>query len=365
MKVAIIHYWLISSRGGEKVLEEVCKLYPEADIYTHIYDTKALTPTLKKHKIFTTFISKLPFAKKLYKIYLPLMPRALEELDLSDYDLIISSESGPAKGIIPGPSAIHVCYCHSPMRYIWDKYNVYKNNSNIFIKFFMKIFFSGIRQWDSISANRVDKFIANSNHVKKRIKKYYRREAEVIHPPVDIDKFHIQKMHGDSFFLWVGELVSYKRPDILINAFNSLNMNLEVIGSGPEENKLKRIAGKNIVFHGKVSDEMLIEKYSTCKALILPGEEDFGIVPVEALASGKPVIGLNKGGLRDIINNEHIGVLYDNENEDSLIQAIKEFEKKFEFDPLKCRERAKEFSVKTFSEKIKNSIQVELQERAN
>ena len=207
MKVAIVHYWVLQMRGGEKVLEALCEMYPNADIYTHVYEPNGVSETIKSHNVFTTFISKLPFAKKLYKLYLPFMPLALESLDLTDYDLIISSESGPAKGIIPAPGALHICYCHSPMRYIWDHYHIYNKNSGLLTKLMMPLISHYLRQWDVSSAARVDIFIANSSHVANRIKKYYRRDAFVVHPPVAIEDFSsVNEIFTSELFINPNEL---------------------------------------------------------------------------------------------------------------------------------------------------------------
>ena len=280
-------------REGIKAL---CEMYPDADIYTHVYDKNNVSEVIRSHNVFTTFISKLPFAKKLYKLYLPLMPLALELLDLTDYDLIISSESGPAKGIIPGPAATHICYCHSPMRYIWDHYHRYKQGAGFLAKLMMPITSHYLRLWDAISASRVDIYLANSSHVANRIKKYYRRDAHVVHPPVSIQNFEqVDEANIKDFYLWAGELVSYKRPDILVDAFNVSGKRLVIIGDGPEFKKLNKVA-KNITFLGKVDFETLKWHFARCKALIFPGEEDFGIIPVEILASGRPIIGLAKEG---------------------------------------------------------------------
>ena len=357
MKIAIVHYWILQMRGGEKVLEALCEMYPSADIYTHVYEPNGISETIKSHNVFTTFISKLPFSKKLYKLYLPFMPLALESLDLTDYDLIISSESGPAKGIVPGPGALHVCYCHSPMRYIWDHYHIYNKNSGFLTKLMMPLISHYLRQWDVSSASRVDIFIANSSHVANRIKKYYRRDAIVVHPPVAVEDFSsVNDSEIGDFYLWAGELVAYKRPDILINAFNKSGKKLIVIGDGPAFKKLKKTANDNIQFLGKVDFETLKWHFSRCKALIFPGEEDFGIVPVEVLASGRPIIGLAKGGLLDIVGDFPISYLFNIATEDNLQISIDEFELKNNHESNLCIERAGSFSKDIFQSKISEII---------
>lgn len=358
MKVAIVHYWILQMRGGEKVLEALCEMYPEADIYTHVYDPDNVPETIKSHNVNTTFISKLPFAKKLYKLYLPLMPMALELLDLTDYDLIISSESGPAKGVIPGPGATHICYCHSPMRYIWDHYHVYRKGAGLLARLMMPLTSHYLRQWDAISAARTDVFIANSSHVANRIKKYYRREAIVIHPPVAVDDFAmVDESELGDFYLWAGELVSYKRPDILVEAFNESGKKLVVIGDGPELKKLQAVAKDNIRFLGKVNFEKLKWHFSRCKALIFPGEEDFGIIPVEVLASGRPVIGLAKGGLLDIVGKEKVGQLFPDASVSSLLESIDIFESETGNFGDVCVERSNNFTKDIFVSKFSSIVE--------
>lgn len=344
-------------RGGEKVLEALCEMYPDADIYTHVYDANNVSKTISSHSVFTTFISKLPFANKLYKLYLPLMPMALELLDLTDYDLIISSESGPAKGIIPGPAATHICYCHSPMRYIWDHYHIYRKGAGLLARLMMPITSHYLRQWDAASASRTDVFIANSSHVANRIKKYYRRDAVVIHPPVAVEDFgKVDVSDLEDFYLWAGELVSYKRPDVLIDAFNQSGKKLVVIGDGPELKKLRGIAKDNIQFLGKVEFDTLKWHFARCKALIFPGEEDFGIIPVEVLASGRPVIGLAKGGLLDVVGEENVGQLFSEASVTSLQHSIDLFEQNSDDFGDICVERSRNFTKEIFVSEFADAV---------
>ncbi len=348
-------------RGGEKVLEALCEMYPDADIFTHVYDPDNVSEIIRSHNVFTTFISRLPFAKKLYKLYLPFMPLALELLDLNNYDLIISSESGPAKGIIPGPGATHICYCHSPMRYIWDHYHVYHKSAGFMSRLLMPLMSHYLRQWDAVSAARTDVFVANSSHVANRIKKYYRRNAVVIHPPVAVEDFSkVDKSELGDFYLWAGELVAYKRPDILVEAFNQSGKKLVVIGDGPELKKLKVVAKENIQFLGKVDFNKLKWHFSRCKALIFPGEEDFGIIPVEVLASGRPVIGLAKGGLLDIVDDQEVGQLFPDASVSCLQHSIDLFEQDLSKFEDRCIQRSKKFTkdifVSKFSEVVRKAM---------
>src|SRR3990172_2447787 len=297
MKVAIIHDWLTGMRGGEKCLEVFCEIFPDADLYTLIHIPGSVSRVIENRNIKTSFIQKMLGAIKHYRFYLPLFPLAIESFNLKGYDLIISSSHCVAKGIIPPQSVVNICYIYTPMRYVWDLYEDYfnKERTGWFFRKAIRIFAHYLRMWDFTSSGRVDYFAAISNHVVKRIKKYYRRNAEVIYPPVDCDKFSLSEKAED-FYLIVSAFAPYKRIDIAIEAFNRLGLGLKIIGEGQDEKNLMRIARQNIEFLGWQDDNTLKEYYSKCKALIFPGEEDFGIVPVEAMASGRPVIAYGKGG---------------------------------------------------------------------
>ena len=327
-RVALIHYWLVGMRGGERVLEAFCRMYPEAHIFTHVADPTALSPLLRRHRITETRIGRLPFAKRLYSSYLPLMPRALEELDLRGYDLVISSEAGPAKGVIPPPDAPHLCYCHSPMRYLWDQYHTYRSSAGRLTRAVMPGLAHRLRQWDVASALRVDGFLANSTHVAARIEKYWRRGADVVPPPVDLARFApVPALERGAFYLWAGELAPYKRPDLAVRAFRALDRPFVMLG-GPEREaaQLRRIAGPKTRILGRVSDEEMTRALARCRALIFPGEEDFGIVPVEALASGRPVIAYGRGGIRDSVRDGETGLFFHEQSVGALIDAVRRFE---------------------------------------
>ena len=319
---------------------------------------KAISEKLLRHNIFTTFVAKLPFAEKIYQKYLPLMPLALEQLDLSDYDLVISSESGPAKGVITRPDALHVCYCHSPMRYIWDQYHVYISSAGRLVKTMFPWLSHKLRIWDVTSSSRVDYFIANSSAISLRIRKFYRRESVVIHPPCDIDTSDFTGVEsGEKFYLMAGQLVRYKRPDLAIDAFVKMNKKLVVIGGGEEFERLKAQANNSIKFLGRVDDQTLRNYYASCEALVFPGEEDFGIVPVEVMAFGKPVIALGRGGALDTVVDGVTGVFFKKDSVDSLIDAVERFEiMKNELDPEKIKLHAQQFSTKSFLTKFQNFI---------
>jgi glycosyltransferase involved in cell wall biosynthesis len=326
MRVALIHYWLVNQRGGEAVLKALCKLLPQADIFTLFHDPDKADPVFRSHKVTASFLNPL---RRHYQSLLPLMPMALESFDLSGYDLVISSESGPAKGVLVPSDARHICYCHTPMRYLWELYPDYLNRwTSSRIKRAMMIPFSSyLRMWDYASAARVDEFIANSENVRRRIRRCYRREAEVIHPPVAVETFFWSQ--PEDYYLIVSELAVYKRLDVAIKAFSANGRRLKVVGTGPQYKELRRMASGNVEFCGRVSGNDLRALYASCRALLLPGEEDFGITPVEALASGKPVIAWGRGGVLETAKmaGESGAFLYPNPTTESLDLAIERFER--------------------------------------
>lgn len=327
-RVAIIHYWLVGMRGGEKVLEALLRMFPQADIYTHAYDPTAVSDLIRSKKVITTFVGKLPLATKLYQQYLPLMPRALEEIDLTGYDLVLSSESGPAKGVIAPPDTPHVCYCHSPMRYLWDQYHVYRANAGLLSKAMLPRLAHRLRSWDVTSATRVDTFVANSTHVATRVEKYWRRDATVVHPPVPVEEFApVAADERGDFYLWLGELAPYKRPDLAIEAFNRMGKPFVMIG-GPDATVRKLASGakSNVKLLGKRPFDEVKGYMARAKALIFPGEEDFGLVPVEAMAAGRPVIAFGRGGALDTVIDRETGLLFRHQSADAIIEAVETFE---------------------------------------
>jgi glycosyltransferase involved in cell wall biosynthesis len=355
-RVAIIHYWLVGMRGGERVLERLISLFPEAHIFTHVYDPTAVSATIRDRPVKTSFIQGLPGATRHYQKYLPLMPMALEALDLRGFDLVISSESGPAKGVIAAPDALHLSYVHSPMRYLWDHYHDYRESAGALTRLMMPPLFHYLRQWDESSAARVDHFVANSSFIRRRIARAWRRDADIVHPPVAVEEFRPVDQPG-SHFLWVGQMIAYKRPDIVVEAFNRLGLPLVMVGDGDMAGRIARMAGPNITIHSRLDFAKLKQAYASCRALIFSAEEDFGIVPVEANASGRPVIAYGRGGIRDSIIPDQTGVFFDEQTSDSIMQAIQRFETWFpDFSPADAIANAARFSPQVFDAGILASL---------
>jgi glycosyltransferase involved in cell wall biosynthesis len=356
MKVAIIHYWLVGMRGGEKVVEALCEMYPQADVFTHVYAPEMISDKINRHRIIPTFINSLPRAAKMYKTYLPLMPLALEQLDLRGYDLVISSESGPSKGIIPPSDALHVCYCHTPMRYIWNMYHEYRSGAGRVTRLLMPPLSHYLRMWDVTSAARVDSFVANSATVARRIHRYYGADSVVIHPPVDTAAFSIAAPSelGD-FYLMAGELVSYKRPDLAVRAFNEMKLKLVVIGGGELLDEIRRLAGATVSVKGSQPFEVLKQHYARCRALIFPGEEDFGMVPVEAMASGRPVVAFGRGGATETVAQGLSGVFFAEQTVEAISSAVKTLAA-IEIDPKMIAAHASRFGRDQFFQKMRTHI---------
>jgi glycosyltransferase involved in cell wall biosynthesis len=346
-------------RGGEKMLEALLELFPEADVYTHVYDKQNISETINSHNIYTSYINKLPFAKKLYQKYLPLMPGALLDFDLSAYDLVISSEAGPAKGVVVNPDARHICYCHSPMRYIWDQYFAYGADASFLTRAFLRLFTPRLRVWDVTSSNLVDLFLTNSTYCASRIKRFYRRDASVVFGPVDIDRYTSSPRDVQDFYLYFGQLVSNKRPDVAIEACVMLGKKLVVAGGGNVDfYKKKYKKHKNIQFLGRVEDSAIKKLYSEARALLFPGVEDMGVIPVEAAAAGCPVIAYRKGGVMDTVKENRTGVFFDEQTPASLSKAVLHFEtiegqfsNRFFFNA-----HVRQFSREMFKQRVKKAL---------
>ena len=343
-------------RGGERVLENICKAYPHADIFTHVYNKTNISKSINNHNIKTTFINKLPFPKYLYKYYLPLMPYALKKLDLRGYDLIISSESGPSKGFIKSKNSYHICYCHSPMRYLYDMRNEYLKEYNFLFKKIVDLIFNYLKKWDYKTSQKIDLIIANSQFVSNRIKKYWNKNSIIINPTINFDEFSISK-NKESYYLILSELVDYKRIDIAIDAFNENEKKLYVIGSGDLLKKFKKISKNNISFFNNVTDNKKANYLSNAKALIFPGVEDFGITPLESLASGTPVIAFKAGGVLDYLEENINAIFFNNQTSDSLNRAIIKFEEnKIEFNSENLRNTVLKFSDESFINEFKKIV---------
>lgn len=363
MKVAIIHDWLVVNGGAEKVLQEIIALYPTADIYTLVdFLPEGSRDWLNGNQVHTSFIQKLPFARKQYRNYFPFFPIAIEQFDLSEYDLIISSSYCVAKGVITSPEQTHVCYCHSPARYAWDLQGQYLKESGMtrgVKSAVVRHFLHKFRIWDSRTANGVDLFIANSKFIKKRIYKCYRREAEVINPPVNLSQFQYCDDKQD-FYLTASRLVPYKRIDLVVEAFTKMpEKKLKVIGDGPEMEKLKRLAQgyDNIELMGFQSNEVLIKTMQQAKAFVFAAEEDFGIIPVEAQACGTPVIAYGKGGSLETVAANVSGIHFETQTLSSLTNAINEFENQgTTLDYAQVRKHAEKFSVESFKQNLSTVI---------
>lgn len=355
-RVAIVHYWLVTMRGGERVIERLLSMFPQADIFTHVYDPSRVSHAIASRKVTTSFIQKLPGARRHYQKYLPLMPLALEQMDLRGYDLVISSESGPAKGVITDPDATHLCYVHSPMRYLWDHYHQYRDTAGALNRAVMPYLFHKLRTWDVASASRVDRYIANSHFIQRRIARAWRVPSTVVHPPVDVSLFDRSETVEDSY-LWVGQLVPYKRPDLAVEAFNRLGLPLTVVGDGPMAAGLRRAARPNVTIVPRLDFTSLRRVYARCRGFLFTAEEDFGIAPVEVMASGRPVIAYRKGGALDTVIDGQTGIFFDDQTVASLMDAVSRFEDWLSgFEPELAMLQASRFAPSVFDAGILRSL---------
>jgi len=373
LKVAIVHEWLITFAGSERVLEKMLEVFTLADLYVLVdFLPDSERAFLKNRNIFTSFIQKLPLAKKIYKSYLPLMPIAIEQFDLSNYDLIISSSHAVAKGVLTSPNQLHICMCYSPIRYAWDLQHQYLSESNLTnnIKGILaRSLLHYIRMWDLRTSNGVDEFIAISNFIGKRIKKIYNRDSVVIYPPVDTDKF-ILKDKKEDFYLTVSRMVPYKKMDLIASAFSRMpDKKLIIIGDGSEFEKVKRNSAKNIELLGYKSNQVIIDYMQRAKAFIFAAEEDFGIVPLEAQACGTPVIAYNRGGSKETVinydtdNKNATGILFNDQNVDSLINAVNYFESiSLNILSENCRINALKYNPERFKKEFKEFIEIKIKQ---
>ena len=361
LRVALVHDWLTGMRGGEKVLEVLCELYPDATLFTLIHNRGSVSPLIERMRIRTSFLQSAPFREKRYRHYLPFFPLAIESFDFRGFDLILSTSHAVAKGAKPAPGALHICYCHTPMRYVWELYDEYfgPGRAGIFARFGMKIIAPRLRAWDVRTSSRVHYFLANSANVAQRIHNTYKREADVLHAPVDTAKFSLSKKNGD-FYLIVSALVPYKRIDLAIEVFNRIGKRLVIVGKGPDLVKLKALGGRSVEFPGWQSDEDLARLYKSCRALVFPGVEDFGIVPLEAMASGKPVIAFKAGGALETVVDGKTGIFFDAQSPEALEQAVRIAESR-RFNPASIRRHALKFDRANFKKSIRNYISAKLE----
>ena len=358
MRTALVHEWLTNVAGSERVLLALHELYPEAPVYTSVFVPEEF-PELAGADVRTSFMQRIPGAKTKHQAFPFLRTVAFERFDLSEYDVVISSCHAESKGVLTRPETLHVCYCYTPIRYYWSGYHHYLANPrygplNPLVKAAMPYMTNYLRVWDRCAADRVDIFVAISHYVADRIWKYYRREAEVIYPPVNTSWLEISP-RVDDYFLLAGRLIPYKRADIVVEAFNRLGLPLKVAGTGTELDSLRAVAGPNVEFLGRVSDQELKDLYSHCQALIFPPEEDFGIVPLEAMAAGRPVIAYRKGGAMETVVEGETGIFFDRQDTQSLVDAIKAFDAG-DFEPERARQQALKFDVEVFKEKMRRFV---------
>ena len=353
MKVALVHDHLAQDGGAERVLKVLQDMFPQAPTFTLVYDENGAHDMFRGKDIRTSFIQKLPFGVRKYQWYLPFMPLATESYDLSSYDVVISSSSAFAKGVITAPNALHICYCHTPTRYLWTDTHSYVQSLKLprVVKWAIPFVLNRMRTWDRMAADRVDTFVANSQTVKDRIKKYYRRDSEIIYPPVELKTFTPKQKAGGSYFLAGGRLVSYKRFDLIVQAFNRLGIPLKIFGTGPEEQTLKAMAKKHIEFVGYVTEEQQAELYRGARAFINPQVEDFGITPIESMACGTPVLAFAQGGALETVVEGVTGQFFHDQRWEDIADMVIRFDDS-KFDPQRIHQHAQRFDVNTFKQRL-------------
>lgn len=358
MKVALVHEWLTNWAGSEQVLAALAEVFPDAPIFTMVADADLVRKHLPARRVHTSFIQRFPKATRLYQWYLPFMPLAVEQFDLREYDVVISSSHACAKGVLTRSDAVHICYCHTPIRYAWDMYQDYLNTTGRLQRWWARPLMHYLRLWDALAAQRVDRFVANSRAVAERIGKHYRQPADVVHPPVDTEYY----TPGDSvedFYLVAGRLVPYKRVDLAVEAFTRLGKPLVVIGDGPERRRLEALAGSSVRFLGYQPRDVLRDHFRRCRALIFPGEEDFGIVPVEVQACGRPVVAYGRGGALDSVQDGVTGILFPQQTAESLMRAIERAERT-EWDSRQIVAWAARFSTRRFQERMRGLVEAQV-----
>ncbi|MBC7807509.1 MAG: glycosyltransferase [Akkermansiaceae bacterium] len=358
MRVGIVHDYLAQSGGAERVVEALHPIWPDAPIYTSVYDPKATLPCFAEMDVRTSFLQRWAKGQSVHKFALPLYPLAFEMFDLSGYDLIVSSASSFAKGVITSPETCHVCYCHTPARFAW-RFHEYmaQGGYNPLARRVLALVIHSLRTWDYQCANsRVDYFVANSYNVARRIRKYYNRESTVIHPPVRTDRFTIAPEPTADYFLVVSRLLSYKRVDLAVQACNLLNMPLKVVGGGPDEKRLRAMAGPKTEFLGRLPDADVVRLMANCKSFLFPGEEDFGIAPVEAMAAGRPVVALKAGGALETVTPGETGLFFSDTTPESLADALRQVDT-MAIDSRRIRAHAEVFDTRHFQNKMRRFVE--------
>ena len=357
-KVALVHDWLNGMRGGEKCLEVICELFPDADLYTLIHKKGGLSDIIESMRIKTSFLQHLPFALKKYRYFLPLFPIAIEQFDFSEYDLIVSSSHCVAKGVKKGESVFHISYVHTPMRYVWDQFHTYfrQPRTSWSIKMSAKLIRPYLQRWDRNTSKNVDTFLCNSENVRQKIFNYYGRESQVIYPPVNLSYFKPGEVK-ENFYLIVGALAPNKSVDLAIEAFNRLKLPLKISGSGQDESYCRSIAGENIDFLGTLSNKKLLMLYQQARALIFPGEDDFGITPLEAQACNTPVIAFAAGGALETVT-ESTGIFFQEQKVEALCEAVEKMENNWEnYSPKSFKQQINHFGREKYKDQMANAIE--------
>ena len=366
MRVALVHDWLTGMRGGEKVLELLCERYPDADIFTLFHVPGSISPTIERHRITTSSLQKLPFAKTKYRSYLPLYPTAIEQFDLDGYDLVLSISTCAAKSVVVPGRARHICYCNAPMRYAWDQFDAYFGPERVGpfkSRWVYGPILRHLARWDAATASRVGRFIANSGNIAGRIRRYYNREAAIVYPPVDTAFYHPDTTPPGQHFLVVSALVPYKRIEIAIEACRRVGARLRIIGTGPDRTHLEQLANGHVDFIGHATDDEIRDEYRRALAVLLPGEEDFGIVPVEAQACGRPVVAFARGGALETLVRGETGIFFDELTPASMAHALEQVAAT-RFDPGRLRANAERFSREHHEEAMRTVIDDTLQRPA-
>ncbi len=362
-RTALVHYWFLGRTGGERVCEALCRVLDQPDIFCLIADRDRSGPVIGKHLLRTSFLQHLPLSHTHYRWYAGLYPLAASRMNLSAYDLVVTSDAFVMKGVRTRPGAKHICYCHTPMRHAWHMYHQHRQDTGILHRLAFSLIMGYLRAFDRKAAAGVTAFIANSRYVQARIRRYYGRRSTVIHPPVEVERFSLNPETGNAdiaepdYYLVISRLVPYKRVDLAVRCCTELERRLLVVGTGPEATRLRKMAGPCVRFMNEMSDQDIARLYAGCRALIFPGEEDFGIVPVEAMACGRPVIAFGRGGACETVMDNRTGILFPEQSPASLAEAVRRFEADpSRFVPSEIRRHAQNFSVERFCAQMREFL---------